>query len=183
MASMEEKVLILSGKKKAIVRRETSAVSGMRVTIVHNKNRPKCRHTFYKASPEQLERYATLYYFRYDPKHMERGHIKKPSSLPSNYTGYRKHEQRSRSYSRIKKTSQLPRGSGPRLVCPSHNWKWYFAVNRISGLNSTQWLLQKSAEAHASGNREAFTHDDRSKANWWTTSWWEKSRWKWNYEV
>ena len=27
---------------------------------------------------------------------------------------------------------------------------------------------------HASGNREAFTDDDRWKANWWTTSWWEK---------
>ena len=39
---------------------------------------------------------------------------KKPSRLQSNYTSYRKHEQRSRSDSRIKKTSQLPRGSGPR---------------------------------------------------------------------
>ena len=65
----------------------------------------------------------------------------------------------------------------------SHNWKWYFAVNRMSGLNSTQWLLQKSAEAHASGNREAFTNEGRWNANWWTTSWWEKSRWKWNDEV
>ena len=41
---------------------------------------------------------------------------KKPSRLPSNYTSYRKHEQRSRSDSKIKKTSQLPRGSGPREV-------------------------------------------------------------------
>ena len=39
---------------------------------------------------------------------------KKPSRLPPNYTSDRKHEQRSRSESRIKKTSQLPRGSGPR---------------------------------------------------------------------
>ena len=39
---------------------------------------------------------------------------KKPSRLPSNYTSYRKHEQTSRSDSRIKKTSQIPRGSGPR---------------------------------------------------------------------
>ena len=43
-----------------------------------------------------------------------RGPIKKSSRLPSNYTSYRKHEQRSKSDSRIKKTSQLPRGSGPR---------------------------------------------------------------------
>ena len=68
----------------------------------------------HKASPEQLERYATLYHFRNDPKQMERGPIKKPSRLPSNYTNYRKHEQRSRSDSRIKKTTQLPRLSGPR---------------------------------------------------------------------
>ena len=38
MALEEEKVLVISGKKKANVRMETSAVSGMRVTIVH-KNR------------------------------------------------------------------------------------------------------------------------------------------------
>ena len=50
----------------------------------------------HKASPEQLERYAPLYHF------------------------YRKHEQRSRSDSTIKQTSQFPPGSGPRearLVC------------------------------------------------------------------
>ena len=34
MALKEEKVLVTSGKKKASVRKETSAVSGMRVTIV-----------------------------------------------------------------------------------------------------------------------------------------------------
>ena len=38
----EEKVLVIGGKKKANVRREISAVSGMRVTIVSNKN----HHTF-----------------------------------------------------------------------------------------------------------------------------------------
>ena len=35
MALKEEKVLVTSGKKKASVRKETHAVSGMRVTIVH----------------------------------------------------------------------------------------------------------------------------------------------------
>ena len=34
MALKEEKVLVTSGKKKASVREETNAVSGMRVTIV-----------------------------------------------------------------------------------------------------------------------------------------------------
>ena len=45
--------------------------------------------------------------------HGKRTH-EKPSRLPSNNTSYRKHEQRSRSDSRITKTSQLSRGSGPR---------------------------------------------------------------------
>ena len=48
----------------------------------------------HKASPEQLERCATLYHFRCDPKQMERGPIRKPSGLPSNYTSHRKHEHR-----------------------------------------------------------------------------------------
>ena len=39
MALKEEKVLVTSGKKKTSVRKETHAVSGMRVTIVHkNQN-------------------------------------------------------------------------------------------------------------------------------------------------
>ena len=41
VALEEEKVLVISGKKKANVRRETSAVSGMKVTIVHKKNRTR----------------------------------------------------------------------------------------------------------------------------------------------
>ena len=46
---------------------------------------------------------------------------------------------------------------------------------------SRTWLeeIEKSADAHASGNREAVTNHDRWKENWWTLSWWEKSRWKW----
>ena len=35
MALKKEKVFVSSGKKKASVRKETNAVSGMRVTIVH----------------------------------------------------------------------------------------------------------------------------------------------------
>ena len=69
------------------------------------------------------------------------------------------------------------------LIWLSHNWKWYFVVSRISGLNPTQRHHPKSPEAHASGNREAFTDNDRWEGNWWTTSWWEKSRWKWDDEV
>ena len=44
MALKEEKVHVASGKKKASVRRETSAVSGMRVTIVHQNRHWKPLH-------------------------------------------------------------------------------------------------------------------------------------------
>ena len=37
VALNEEKVLVTSGKTKASVRKEINAVSGMRVTIVHNQ--------------------------------------------------------------------------------------------------------------------------------------------------
>ena len=65
------------------------------------------------------------------------------------------------------------------LVWHSHNWKWYFAVNRISELNSTQRHHEESEEEHASENREALTHtsDNWWKANWWNKSWWERSKW------
>ena len=55
-----------------------------------------------------------------------------PSRLPSNHTGYRQHEQRSRSDSRSTRTTSLPRGSGPRET------RLAYVVNRISDLNSTQ---------------------------------------------
>ena len=42
MALKEENVLAISGKKKSNVRKETSAVSGMKVIIVHDKNRTFC---------------------------------------------------------------------------------------------------------------------------------------------
>ena len=35
----------------------------------------------HNASPEQLERYAALYHFRYDPQQMEKGPLKKSSRL------------------------------------------------------------------------------------------------------
>ena len=90
--------------------------------LQHNWTKEWCEYLDYirtidishTASPEQLERYATLYHFRYDPKKNGKRTSKKPSRLSSNNTSYRKHERRNRSDSRIKKTSQLPRGSGPR---------------------------------------------------------------------
>ena len=44
MALKEEKVFVTTGKTKASVRKETNAVSGMRVTIVHKNQNPKPPH-------------------------------------------------------------------------------------------------------------------------------------------
>ena len=46
MALKEEKAFVTRGKKKASVRKETNAISGMRVTIVRKKTRTQSRHTF-----------------------------------------------------------------------------------------------------------------------------------------
>ena len=83
--------------------------------LQHNWTKEWCEHVDYirtidishKANPQQLERYATLYHFRYDPQQMVRGPKKKPSRLSSGYTSYRKHEQRNRSDSRIKKDDTI----------------------------------------------------------------------------
>ena len=89
------------------------------------------------ASWEQLERYAALYHFRYHPKYMENGPMK---SRP-HY-----HETTRAIVSMNKEAGQNPqifsRGNKCRddldpeklewLIRLSHNWKWYFAVNRDS---------------------------------------------------
>ena len=120
---------------------------------------------WHKASPKQLERYATLYHFRYDPQQMEREPIK---SRPD-------HLQTSRAIASMNKEAGQIRESKRRHnyredldpekldwhIWLSHNWKWYIAVNRTSGVNSTQWLHQQSAEAHASGK-------PRSIHWWWS---------------
>ena len=57
--------------------------------LQHNWTKEWCEYLDYvrtidithNASPEQLERYAALYYFRYDPKQMEKGPIKKGAQI------------------------------------------------------------------------------------------------------
>ena len=69
----------------------------------------------HNASPEQRERYAALYHFRYHPTYTEKGTTEKSSRLSWNYSGHCQHEQSSRSEStdHIKK-KQMSRWSGPR---------------------------------------------------------------------
>ena len=117
----------------------------------------------HKASPEQLERYATLYPFRYDPKQMERGPKKSRPDYHQTTRAIVSMNQEAGQIQESKRRHNL-RQKLDWLIWLSHNRKWYFAVNRISGLSSTHH--QKSAEAHVSGNREAFTNDDRWEASW-----------------
>ena len=49
------------------------------------------------------------------------------------------------------------------LIWLSHNWKWYFAVNRISDLNSTQWHHQKPKIGWS-----ACLGKPRSIHSWWS---------------
>ena len=164
-------------------------------TKEHNWTEEWCEYLDYvrtidithNASPEQLERYAALYHFRYDPKHMEKGPIKRRPDYHQTTRAIVSMNKEAGQTQESKRRHNYREDLDPEkldwLVWLSHNWKWYFAVNQISALDSTQWHHQTSKEEHASGNREAFTHDDRWKANWWTTFWWETSRWLWNDEV
>ena len=139
-----------------------------------------------RPSPQQLERYAALYHFRYGPKQMARGAIKSRPDYHQTTLAIVSMNKEAGQIQESKRRHNYREDLDPEkldwLKWLSHNWKWHFAENRISGLNSTQWRHQKSVEAHASGNREAFTDDGRCKANRWTTSW-EKSRWTWYDEV
>ena len=91
----------------------------------------------HNACPEQRERYAALYLFRYHPKCTERGPMK---SRPDY------HETTRAIISMNKEAGQNPQIAPRRNKCRddldpekltwliwlSHNWKWYFAVNRHS---------------------------------------------------
>ena len=86
------------------------------------------------ASPEQLERYATLYHFRYDPKQMERPIQNRPDyhqttrAIVSTNTeaGQVQESNRRHNYREDLDPKKLD-----WLVWLSHNRKWYLAVNRI----------------------------------------------------
>ena len=68
----------------------------------------------HRASPEQLERYATLYHFRYDPKQMERGPKKKRPDYHQTTRAIVSMNKEAGQIQESKKKTQLPRGSGPR---------------------------------------------------------------------
>ena len=105
------------------------------------------------ATPEQRERYAALYHFRYHPKYMERGPMK--SRLDYQET------------TRAIVSMSMEAGQNPQIVSTRnkcrddldpeklkwltwllHNWKFYFAVNRHSeNLNFTQLPCQELMES------------------------------------
>ena len=146
----------------------------------------------HRASPEQRERYASLYHFRYHPKYMERGPIK---SRPDY------HETTPPIVSMNREVGQNPQIASRRSKCHddlnpeklkwliwhSQIWMWHFAVNRHSeNLDSTQSPHQELMEKPATANRVASSEEGASPFNnwwnafWWNNnSWWERSRWTW----
>ena len=96
------------------------------------------------------------FHFRYDPKHMERGPMKSRPNYHQTTRAIVSMNKEAGQTQESKRRHNYREDLDPEkldwLFWLSHIWKWSFAVNRISGLNSTQWLHQKSAEAHASGN-------------------------------
>ena len=86
----------------------------------------------HKVSPEQLERYATLYHFRYDPKQMERGSIK---SRPDYHQTTRAFLSMNKEAGQIQESQRRHINRDPEkldwLKRLSHNRKWFFAL--ISG--------------------------------------------------
>ena len=101
----------------------------------------------HNAPPEQLERYAALYHFRYDPKQMEKGPmISRPDyhkTTQATVSMNKEAGQTQESTKRHNHRKDLDRGKLDWLFGLSHIWKWYFAVNRISDLNSTQFASPK----------------------------------------
>ena len=91
----------------------------------------------HRAAPEQRERYAALYHFRYHPKFMERGPMQSRPDF---------HETTRAIVSMNREAGQNPQMALKRnksrddldpeklkwLSWLSLNWEWYFAVNRHS---------------------------------------------------
>ena len=166
--------------------------------LQHNRTEDWCEYVDYirtfdishNASPEQLERYAALYHFRCHPKQMEKCPVKsRPDYHETTRAIVSMNKEAGQNPQIISRRNRYREDLDPQnfdwLRWISHNWKWYFAVNRNLDLNSTQRHHRESEEEYASGNRETLTLTSHVwwKANWWTKSWWERSRWTWNDEV
>ena len=119
----------------------------------------------HNASPEQLERYAALYNFRLRSDTNGERPFQKPPRLSSNNRGYCQHEQRSRSDSRIKKTTQLPRGSGLREARLA-----YMALTQLEMVLRGEPHLSIKFHTMASPkiNRRACIGKPRSFHSWWS---------------
>ena len=119
--------------------------------LQHNWTKEWCEYldyvrtidTTHNASTEQLERYAALYHFRYHPEFLEKGPYEKSSRPSRNCAGHCQHEQEAGQNPQItsrrnKCRDDLDSEKLEWLIWLSHNWKWYFEVNRHSGFNSTR---------------------------------------------
>ena len=116
--------------------------------LQHNWTEEWCEHldyigtidTTHNASPD---RYAALYHFRYLPKSLEKGLVKSCPDYQKNTRAIvsmnKEAGQNPQIISRrIRYRDDLDPEKLEWLIWLSHNWKWHFAVNRHSDLNSTQ---------------------------------------------
>ena len=71
----------------------------------------------------------------------------------------------------------------------SRSSKWPVLIFQLEGVHTKDIIENQEirkvglSETHASGNREASTHNDWCKANWWNKYQQERSRRTWNDEV
>ena len=72
----------------------------------------------------------------------------------------------------------------PQTVCRYDPQEAQMAFGPYKGIIANQEIRKVGlSETHASGNREASTHNDWWKADWWNTCQQERSRRTWNDEV
>ena len=163
--------------------------------LQHNWTKEWCEYLDYfrtidishKASPEQWERYAMLYHFRYDLKQVERGPIKNRPDYHQTAGAIVSMNKESGQIQESKRRHNHREDLDPEkldwLLWLSRNWKWYFRGKPNLRFKFHTMALPKISRSACFGKPRSIHDDDRWKANWWTTSSWEKSRWEWNDEV
>ena len=118
----------------------------------------------HKASTEQKLRYAELYHFRYKANYSEKGPIKTRPDYRNTTRAIVSMNKEAGQVQESRRTPNYRDDLDPEklkwLIWLSHNWKWYFAMNRVSDSTST-----RSEQEHDSGNRGRYTDSDQWKEN------------------
>ena len=129
--------------------------------LQHNLTKEWCEYlayvrtidTSHKASPKQLERYATLYHFRYDLKQTERGPMK---IFPDCHHTTRAIVSMNKEAGQIQESKRrhdyredLDPEKFDWLLWLSHNWKWFKFHTMVSPKISRSACLGKPRSIHS----------------------------------